>query len=90
VEQESAEEGFHCAADSACIGASSSSAESSTSSTKGSSPGSGSASAWVEREFFVDNLLVRIHFIIGMIRWTGLAPWDRVQPRVRQRLQCLV
>ena len=29
-----------------------------------------------EREFFVDNLLVRIHFIIVMIRWTGLAPWD--------------
>jgi len=28
-----------------------------------------------EREFFIDNLLVRIHFIIMMIRWTGLAPW---------------
>jgi len=28
-----------------------------------------------EREFFIDNLLVRIHFIIVMIRWTGLAPW---------------
>jgi len=28
---------------------------------------------FVEREFFVDNLLVRIHFIIVMIRWTGLA-----------------
>jgi len=27
-----------------------------------------------EREFFVDNLLVRIHFIIVMIRWTGVAP----------------
>jgi len=25
------------------------------------------------REFFIDNLLVRIHFIILMIRWTGLA-----------------
>ena len=24
-----------------------------------------------EREFFIDNLLVRIHFIIVMIRWTG-------------------
>ena len=23
---------------------------------------------------FIDNLLVRIHFIIVMIRWTGLAP----------------
>ena len=28
-----------------------------------------------ERELFIDNLLVRIHFIIVMIRWTGLAPW---------------
>ena len=25
---------------------------------------------------FFDNLLVRIHFIIVMIRWTGLAPWE--------------
>jgi len=30
----------------------------------------------VEREFFIDNLLVRIHFIIVMIRWTGRAPWE--------------
>jgi len=29
-----------------------------------------------EREFFIDNLLIRIHFIIVMIRWTGLAPWE--------------
>jgi len=29
-----------------------------------------------EREFFIDNLLVRIHFIIVMIWWTGLAPWE--------------
>jgi len=29
-----------------------------------------------EREFFIHNLLVRIHFIIVMIRWTGLAPWE--------------
>ena len=28
-----------------------------------------------QREFLVDNLLVRIHFMIVMIRWTGLAPW---------------
>jgi len=28
-----------------------------------------------EREFFIDNLLVRIHFSIVMIRWTGLAQW---------------
>jgi len=27
------------------------------------------------REFFIDNLLVRIHFIIVMIRWTGLVSW---------------
>ena len=27
-----------------------------------------------ERELFDDNVLVRIHFIIVMIRWTGLAP----------------
>jgi len=27
-----------------------------------------------EIEFFIDNLLVRIHFIIVMMRWTGLAP----------------
>jgi len=29
-----------------------------------------------ERDFFIDNLLVRIHFIIVMIRWTGLATWE--------------
>jgi len=29
-----------------------------------------------ERDFFIDNLLVRVHFIIVMIRWTGLAPWQ--------------
>ena len=29
-----------------------------------------------EREFFIDNLLVRIHFIIEIIWWTGLAPWE--------------
>jgi len=29
-----------------------------------------------ERELFIDNLLVRIHFIIVMIRWTGLVPWE--------------
>jgi hypothetical protein len=28
----------------------------------------------IEREWFIDNLLVRIHSIIVMIRWTGLAP----------------
>ena len=29
-----------------------------------------------QREFFIDNLLVRIHFIIVVIRRTGLAPWE--------------
>ena len=29
-----------------------------------------------ERKVFIDNFLVRIHFIIEMIRLTGLAPWD--------------
>jgi len=29
-----------------------------------------------QREFFIDNLLVRIHFIIVMMRWTGIAPWE--------------
>jgi len=29
-----------------------------------------------ERERLIDNLLVRIHLIIVMIRWTGLAPWE--------------
>ena len=30
----------------------------------------------IEREFFIDYLLVRILLIIVMIRWTGLAPWE--------------
>ena len=29
-----------------------------------------------EIEFFIDNLLVRVHFISVMIRWTGIAPWE--------------
>jgi len=29
-----------------------------------------------EREFLIDNLLVPIHFIVVMIRWIGLAPWE--------------
>ena len=33
-----------------------------------------------ERDFFIDNLLVRIHFIIEMIRWIGLAPWESEFP----------
>ena len=33
-----------------------------------------------KREFVIDNLLVWAHFIIVMIRWTGLAPWECVFP----------
>ena len=33
-----------------------------------------------EKEFFIDNLLVRIHYIIVVIRWTGLAPWEFEAP----------
>ena len=33
-----------------------------------------------ERDAFVANLLVRIHVIIKMIRWTGLAPWESEIP----------
>jgi len=33
-----------------------------------------------EREFFIDNLLVRIHFTIVMVRWTGLAPGEFEYP----------
>ena len=29
-----------------------------------------------EGDFFIDNLLVRIHYILEMIWWTGLAPWE--------------
>ena len=29
-----------------------------------------------DRELFIDNLLVRVRFIIEMIWWTGLAPWE--------------
>ena len=36
---------------------------------------SGAALAASESEIFVCNLPVRVHFIIVMIRWTGLAPW---------------
>jgi len=29
-----------------------------------------------QREFLIEKLLVRIHFIIVMVRWAGLAPWE--------------
>ena len=34
----------------------------------------------LKREFFVDNLLVRIHYIIVMVKWAGLAPWEFESP----------
>ena len=41
---------------------------------------------WVKkRVFFIDNLLVRIHFNIVMIRWTGLTPWEAGPPASRHR-----
>ena len=30
----------------------------------------------IKREFLIDNLLVRIHFMLEMIWWTGLALWE--------------
>jgi len=36
-----------------------------------------------QREFLIANLLVRIHFIIVMIRWTGLAALPGFEERVR-------
>ena len=29
-----------------------------------------------KRDFFIDNLLVRIRFVIVMMTWTGLAPGE--------------
>ena len=42
-----------------------------------------------EREFFIDNLLVRIHYIIVMIRWTGLAPWEFEFPTYALQVSCV-
>ena len=36
----------------------------------------GAPSTLTQRDLFIDNLLVRVHFIIEMIWWTGLAPWE--------------
>jgi len=38
-------------------------------------------SSSAESEFCIDRLLVRIHFIIVMIRRTGLAPWESSSAR---------
>ena len=45
-------------------------------STRRRAPPAAGPAPFREREFFIDNLLVRIHFIIGMIWRTGLAPWE--------------
>ena len=37
-------------------------------------------SSTIERDFFFDNLLVRMRFIMAMIWWTGLAPWEFESP----------
>ena len=42
-------------------------------------------SLFSEREFLIDDLLVRIHSIIEIIRWTGLAPWESVDSVDRPR-----
>ena len=42
-----------------------------------------------EREFVIDNLLVRIHFIIVMIRWTGHAESWVLGFGVSLRYMCL-
>ena len=36
----------------------------------------------IERDFFIDNLLVRTHYTIVMIRWPGLAPWEFACPYI--------
>ena len=33
-----------------------------------------------EREFFIDNLMAQIHFVVEMIRWTGLAQCEAKFP----------
>jgi len=43
-------------------------------------PGEGGAVQRQQREFFIDNLMVRIHCIIVMIKWTGFATWERQHP----------
>ena len=37
---------------------------------------SAAATSPADREFFIDNLIVRIHIFIVMIRWSGLVPWE--------------
>jgi len=39
-----------------------------------------------QREFFIGNLLVRIHFIIVMMRWTGLV--ERTTQKTTSSITC--
>jgi len=41
-------------------------------------------------EFFIDKLLVRIHLIIVMIKWTGLAPWEFEFPSLTSAAAAMV
>ena len=53
---------------------------------RGNAPIAGSPLAHTpeEIEVFIDNLLVRILFIIVMIRWTSLASWEfEFHPQIR-------
>ena len=43
-----------------------------------------------ERQFFIDNVLVRIHFIIVMTSWTGLAPWELVNRPCAMGVLCVL
>jgi len=51
---------------------------------------SGQERARREREFFIDNPLVRIYFIIVMISRTGLAPWERARNLCKEGCVCLL
>jgi len=45
-----------------------------------------------ERDFCIDNLLVRVHLIINMIEWIGLAPWEFESPAIQDvspEINCL-
>ena len=43
-----------------------------------------------KRDLCIDNLLVRINFIIVMIRWTGLTPWEFESPFPGSRTSTLL
>ena len=45
--------------------------------------------ASAEKELFIDNLLVRVCFIIVMITWTGLTSWELEFPSGKRLLEVL-